>query len=153
MRYLRMDDAYFLQILTGKANDKLSDLEEGKRFLPVFIVGLIATITVWVVALSFPHTASVIYSSVVNSNLPRYGTLLCILAMVIPFAPPFVSVFALGNMIQRRRASEQLDSGVMSGFSYSQQSNQRWSILIAAAASGAINCLFLMIALLVVTGA
>src|ERR1043166_2126147 len=151
MYYVRMNDGYFLEKLAGKADDNLDALEERSRFLPIsFVVGLIATISVWILALTFPRTASSIYAGVVNSNLPRFGTFLTVVAMAIPFAPPFLTVFALGNMLQRQHEPEDLGSGFMSGFSYSQQSNQRWLILISAGISGAVNCLLLLGALMVV---
>src|SRR5437773_1753814 len=100
-----MDDRYFLQKLAARSDARLDTWEDRRRRLPaVFVFGLIATAAVWVLALSIPGAASYIYSGIFNSNLPRYGTLLAVLAMAIPFAPPFVSLFALGNMLVRDEA-------------------------------------------------
>lgn len=71
-----------------------------KWLLVAFVLGLVAIAIVWIVALRFPYGVSVIYSNGVNSNLPsRYSTLLSVLLMSIPFAPPFISTFALGNLL------------------------------------------------------
>ena len=85
-------------------------------------------------------------------TVPRYGEILTVVAMAIPFAPPFVSVFALGNMMFPARDGSKLPDGVMGGFRYSQNANRRWQIVVAAGICGASNCLFLMMALLVATG-
>jgi len=71
-----------------------------KWLLPAFVFGLLGTAIVWVVALSFPDVIAAIYSNSLNSNLPsRYSNLISICLMSIPFAPAFLSAFALGNIL------------------------------------------------------
>lgn len=152
VRFLRKDDGAYLQELAARSEARLGALEQRRTLLlPAFVFGLVATILVWILALAFPQTSSRLYSGIMNSNLPRYGTLLTILAMAIPFAPPFVTVFALGNMLRPADDQESM-SGVMAGFACGQKANQRWFILMAAGIAGAVNCFLLLVALLIATG-
>jgi hypothetical protein len=110
---------------------------------------LIATALVWIVALAFPRTSSRIFSLVADQQLPRYGTLLTVLAMAIPFAPPFVAAFALGRLLWPAREPTK---GVMASFDYAQKANQRWLIVVGAGIVGGLNCFLLLVALLNATG-
>ena len=121
--------------------------------LPAFIFGLIATVFVWIAALSFPYAASDILSNGFVSNLPtRYSTLLTVLVMLIPFAPPFISSFALGHLLCPLPPESEVARGVMSTFEYTQKSGKRWFIFIAAGMFGGLNCILLLIAISSATG-
>jgi len=123
------------------------------RLLWAFVFGLIATALVWVAALRFPYAASGILSNGFNSNLPsRYNTPLTVLVMSIPFAPPFISSFALGNLLVPSPPEPEIASGVMSTFEYRQNSNKRYIIVIASGMFGALNCILLLIAISSATG-
>src|SRR6266849_7989674 len=54
--------------------------------------------------------------------------LLNVLLMSIPFAPPFISFFALGNLLLHSPPEPEIASGVMSSFEYRQRSSKRWLI-------------------------
>jgi hypothetical protein len=121
--------------------------------LPAFIVGLIVTVLVWIAALRFPYAASDILSNGFGLNLPsRYSILLTVLVMSIPFAPPFVSLFALGHLLCPLSPESEIARGLMSTFEYSQQSDKRWLILIVAGMFGGLNCIVLLIAISSATG-
>jgi hypothetical protein len=94
---------------------------------------------------------SAIYANGVDTNLPRYGALLSALLMSIPFAPPFISIFALGNLLFPSPQTE-LTSGVMSTFEYTQKSGKRRLIVIVAGMFGALNCILLLFAVSDATG-
>jgi hypothetical protein len=116
--------------------------------LPAFIFGLISTVFVWIAALRFPHAASGILSNGFGSNLPsRYSTLLTVLVMSIPFAPPFISLFALGHLLCPSQPEGEIARGVMSTFEHTQKSGKRWLIFIAAGMFGGLNCILLLIAI------
>jgi hypothetical protein len=121
--------------------------------LPAFIFGLIATVFVWIAALRFPYAASDILSNGFGSNLPtRFSILLTVLVMSIPFAPPFISLFALGHLLCPLPPESEIARGVMSTFEYSQKSGKRWLIFIAAGMFGGLNCILLLIAISSATG-
>jgi hypothetical protein len=69
--------------------------------------------------------------------------------MAIPFAPPFVAAFALGRLLW---PAKEPTEGVMASFDYAQKANQRWLIVVGAGIVGGLNCFFLFVALLIVTG-
>ena len=153
MHYLRMGGDDYLQELAAQSETSLSELAERRRFLLLTFIGaLLATVLVWSVALSFPRTLSHLFSIVANSNLPRFGNLLSVLAMVIPFGPPFVAAFTLGRMIWPANEAFESSSEVMAGFNYFQKTNQRWLIVVVAGITGAVNCFLLFVALLIATG-
>jgi hypothetical protein len=126
----------------------LLKLSEHRTFLlPAFVIGLLGALVVWILALGFPFAVSAIYSNGANSNIPtRYGTLLNVLMMSIPFAPPFISVFALGNLLFPSSPGPDIAAGVMSTLEYRQKSNRRWLIVVASGICGALNCLLLLVA-------
>jgi len=138
----------YAQALAVNADSGLVKLTQRRtRLLLAFVFGLIATVMVWIAALRFPYLVSAIYSNGVNSNLPsRYSTLLSVLLMSIPFAPPFVSFFALGNILLPSPPEPEIASGVMSSFDYRERSSKRWLIVMAAGMLGALNCLLLLVA-------
>ncbi len=152
-RFLRMGDDDYLFELGAKSATNLDELAARRRLLlPAALIGLIANACVWIVALVFPHFTSSVYGFVTDNNLPRYGTFLSVLALAIPFAPPFVSAFAFLSL--RNAANEQTESvsDVMASFQYSERSNRRWFILVIAGICGAFNCFLLLVALLIRTG-
>ena len=143
-------DDYLFE-LGAKSATNLDELAARRRLLlPAALLGLIANASVWTFAMGFPHLTSSVYGIVTDNNLPRYGTFLSVLALAIPFAPPFVSVFALLSL--RNAANEQTESAssVMTSFQYAQRSNR--FIVVAAGICGALNCLLLLVALLIRTG-
>ena len=144
----------YVEDLAANSESGLLNLTQSRTWLlPAFVFGSIATVLVWIAALRFPYAASRILSNGFNSNLPsRYSTLLTVLVMSIPFAPPFISLFALGNMLFPSPPEPEIASGVMSTFEYRQRSNKRWLIVIAAGMCGALNCLLLVIAISSATG-
>jgi len=144
----------YAQNLAVSADSGLVKLTQRRIWLLVaFLFGLIATVSIWIVALRFPFAVSALYSNGVNSNLPsRYSTLLTVLLMSIPFAPPFISLFALGNLLFPSPPEPEIASGVMSTFEYRQNSNKRWFIVIGAGMFGALNCIFLVTAISDATG-
>src|SRR5437764_5476110 len=98
-RYLRLSGDDYLQELGAKSETTLDDLAQRQRLLlPAALIGLVATAVVWIFALAFPNLISRVYQFITDSSVPRYGTLLSVLAMAIPFMPPFVSAFALLSM-------------------------------------------------------
>ena len=153
MRYLRMSSDDYLFELGAQTETRLSELAERRRFLRLTFLGaLLATALVWILALSFPRTSSHLFSIVADSNLPRFGNLLSVLAMAIPFGPPFVAAFTLGRMIWPANEAFTSSSEVMAGFTYSQRTNQRWLIVVGAGITGGVNCFLLLVALLIATG-
>jgi len=89
------------------------------------------------VGLRFPYAASNILSNGFGSNLPsRYSTLLAVLVFLIPFAPPFISSFALGHLLYPLPPESEIAKGLMSTFEYTQKSDKRWFIFIAAGMVG-----------------
>lgn len=144
----------YVEDLALYSESGLFKLTQRRRWLvAAFVFGLIATVLIWIVALRFPYTASGILSNGFNSNLPsRYSILLTVLVLAIPFAPPFISSFALGHLLFPASTEPEILSGVMSTFDYRQKSNKRWFIVIAAGMFGALNCVLLLIAISSATG-
>ena len=142
---------YVLDLAANSDSGLVKLTQRRKWLLAAFVFGLMATAIMWIAALHFPYTVSAIYSNGVDTNLPRYGTLLSVLLMSIPFAPPFISVFALSNLLFPSPQTE-LTSGVMSTFEYTQKSSKRWLVVIAAGMSGALNCILLLVAVSDATG-
>lgn len=143
----------YLSELGAKSENTLDELSQRRSWLlPAALIGLITNICVWFLALVFPKVTSNVYRFVTDNNLPRYGTLLSVLALAIPFAPPFVCAFALLSL--RDAANEQPESAlaVMASFHYAETANRRWFRVVVAGICGALNCLFLLIALLIRTG-
>jgi hypothetical protein len=144
----------YVEDLAIKSDAGLAELSQRRTWLrAAFVLGLIATAIVWITALRFPHIFSLIYSNGVNSGLPgSFDTLLTIVLMSIPFAPPFVAVFALSHLMFPSPAPVEIATGLMSTFEYRQKSNRRTLIIIAAGMAGALNCLLLLILVTTVTG-
>jgi hypothetical protein len=111
-------------------------------------VGLVLTALVWAVSLSFPYAAS----SVLWTGVNLESRLLTILVMSIPFTPPFVTVFALSNLMFPSAPEPDVALGVMSTFEYRQTSDRRWFVIVVSAMFGVLNCLLLGIALASATG-
>jgi hypothetical protein len=96
---LVMSKRNYVEDLAANSESGLLKLTQRRAWLlRAFVFGSIATVFVWIAALRFPYAASGILWNGFNSNLPsRYSTLLTVLVMSIPFAPPFVSAFAFGQ--------------------------------------------------------
>jgi hypothetical protein len=140
--------------LAADSQSGLARLTQRRKWLiAAAVLGLIGTAVGWLVALRFPYFISNIYSYGVNSNLPsRYSTLLTVLLMSIPFAPPFIVVFALSHLLFPLPTEPLIEPGVMSSFEYGQQSSKQALVLIVAGMAGALNCLLLIIAVTNATG-
>jgi hypothetical protein len=148
-----MSDRDYLEEWGAQSEIRLDELAHRRRLLlPAFLLGLVATGLVWLLALSFPQAASNLLSAGFNAGVPRYGDLLSVLVMALLFAPPFTSAFALGNMLLAKNTEPENPSSVMAGFNYTQKSNQRRYIVLVAGMCGALNCLLLLIALASATG-
>jgi hypothetical protein len=153
IRSLATGNRDYVEELAVGSDTALGRLSQRRIWLMVaFLAGFIAIGIVWILALRFPYTVSSIYSIGVNSDLPRFGTLLTILLMSIPFAPPFVAVFALSHLMFPSPAPTEIASGLMSTFEYRHKANRRTLIVIVAGMAGALNCIALLIAVTEVTG-
>ena len=145
-------DDYLFE-LGAKCGITLDELSERRSWLlPTALIGLAANICVWGFALAFPHFTSSVYGFITDNNLPRYGAFLSVVALAIPFAPPFVSTFALLILGDATDEQPESTSHVMASFQYAQRSNRRWVRVVIAAIVGAFNCLLLLIAMLIRTG-
>jgi hypothetical protein len=139
--------------LAIKSDSGLYSLTQRRSWLvAAFFCGLAATLIVWIAAWCFPYAASFLFANFLNSNLPRYGNLITVLLMLIPFTPPFVSAFALGNLLSVSSQESEFPSGIMATFNYTQKSNTRWLIVVVAGICGAMNCLLLLIVVTSATG-
>ncbi len=144
---------YVEDLAAGSAAGLLNLTQRRAWLLPAFVFGVIATAFVWISALRFPYAASDIVSNGFGLNLPaRYSILLTVLVMSIPFAPPFISLFALGHLLWPMPPESEIARGVMSSFENTQTSGKQWLIFIAAGMGGGLNCIVLMIAILSATG-
>jgi hypothetical protein len=144
---------YVEDLAAGSAAGLLNLTQRRAWLLPAFIVGLIATGVVWFTALRFPYAAFDILSNGFGSNLPsRYSTLLTVLVMLVPFAPPFISLFALGHMLWPVPPESEIARGVMSSFEHSQTAGKQWLIFMAAGMGGGLNCIVLLIGISSATG-
>ena len=145
----------YVEDLATTSDSALLKLTKRRTWMLVaFVVGLVATVFVWIVALRFPYAVSAVFSNGFSSNLlpSRYSTPLTVLLMSIPFGPPFISLFALGNLLFPSPPEAGNASGLFSTFEYSQQSNKRWLIIVAAGMFAAMNCIILLIAVSSATG-
>ena len=147
------DKRDYVEDLAANSQTELAKLTQNRKWLLTAVgLGLLATAVVWIVAWCFPYDVADIYSLGVNSNLPRYGTLVTVLLMSVPFAPPFISVFALSHLIFPSPAPREIASGLMSTFEYRQKSSRQTLIFIVAGMAGAVNCLLLLIVLTTLNG-
>jgi len=144
----------YVEDLAASSSAGLLNLTQRRAWLlPAFLCGLIATVFVWIAALRFPYAASDILSNGFGSNLPtRFSILLTVLVMSIPFAPSFISLFALGHLLCPLPPEAEIARGVMSTCEYTQKSGKRWLIFIAAGMFGGLNCILLLIAISSTTG-
>jgi len=142
-------DRNFVEDLAVRSDTELLNLTQRRRRLLVgFVSGLIVTAFVWITALSFPAAVSEVFSAGLSPGI----NLLAILLWCIPFAPPFVSVFALSHLLFPSPPGRELACGLMSTFEYRQKTNRRTIIFIVAGMFGALNCLMLLIAVTSATG-
>jgi len=143
----------YVEELATRSDSGLSSLTQRRSWLVAsFFGGSVATLLVWIAALRFPYAASFLFANFFNSNLPRYGNLITVLLTLIPFTPPFVAAFTLGNMLFVSSQESEFPSGMMATFNYTQKSNTRWLIVVVAGICGAMNCLLLLIVVTSATG-
>lgn len=139
----------FVEELATKSDVGLVELTKNRRrLLAAVVLGLIATALVWLASLSFPYAASILLWNGFNLE----SRLVTILVMSIPFTPPFITVFAFSTLLFPSTNQPESAVSVMSTFTYRQTANRRWSIFIASAMVGLLNCLLLAIALARATG-
>jgi len=139
----------YVEELAVRSDAGLSTLTQRRGWLvPAFIFGLVTTAFIWIAALRFPQAAS----SVLLNGFDTNSKLVVILVMSIPFAPPFISLFALGNLLFPVSPGAEIAVGLMSTFEHRQKSDRQWLIVIVAAMLGALNCLLLVAALAEATG-
>src|SRR5260221_10631654 len=71
---------YVEDLAAGSESGLLKLTQRRAWLLPSFVFGLVATVVVWIAALSFPYAASTILLNGFNSNLPsRFSLLLTVL--------------------------------------------------------------------------
>jgi hypothetical protein len=137
----------YVEDLAVKSDAGLVTLTQRRKWLlPTFILGLVITALVWIATLSFPQEASIVLSNVSNTKLGL------ILILLVPFAPPFISLFAMSNLLFPEAPAPEIAVGIMSTFELRQKSNRQYLIVIVSAVFGALNCLFLLMALAEATG-
>ena len=130
----------YIEELAVRSDSGLSTLSERRKWLvPVLVCGLIATALVWIVALLFPNFAFGLLESKVITN----SKLASILLMLIPFAPPFVSSFALGTLMFPETPGPNTATEIMSTFEYRRQNDKKWLLIVASAMLGGFNCLLM----------
>ena len=152
-RYLFMSGSESLEDLGAQCGISLDELlERRSRLLPIALIGLAANLCVWGFALAFPHFTASVYGYITGSSFPRFDNFLSVVAFAIPFAPPFVSVFAILNLRDSTDLRPVTTPEVMASFQYVQTSNRRWVRVVIAAICGALNCVLLLIAMLIRTG-
>lgn len=98
--------------------------------------GIVTTIVLWAVHLSYPH--------IVLELLKNDSKLLvwCLFAVLV--APPFTVAFSIGSIICRREPVGEV-FGPMSGYFYRERANKEWKIAIVAGIFGCLNFLFTVI--------
>ena len=130
----------YVEELAVKSDSGLSTLSERRKWLvPALVCGLIATAFVWLVALLFPNFAF----SLLENNVITNSKLASILLMLIPFAPPFVSSFALGTLVFPDAPGPNTATGIMSSFEYRRQNDKKWLLIVCSAMLGGFNCLLM----------
>src|ERR1044072_102068 len=148
-RYRQLRKRNYIEDLALHSDAGLDALSQRRRWLiPIFVCGLIATALVWILALRFPGVAS----SMLSNGVSLDSKLLMILVLSIPFTPPFISLFALGNLLFPSGPAPEVAVGIMSSFEYRQKAGKQYMIVIASAMLGGLNCLLIMWALAEATG-
>jgi hypothetical protein len=139
----RVNDARkrnYLEELAVRSDSGLSTLgERRKSLLLTLVCGLIATALVWIVALVFPNFAFNLLENEVITN----SKLASILLMLVPFAPPFVSSFALSSLLFTTPPGPDTVTGVMSSFEYREKQAKKSLLIVASAILGGFNCLLI----------
>ena len=143
-----------MEDLATNSDTGLTRLNESRKWLAiVFAAGVIATLAVWIVAMSFPYAIADVYANGFNSNLPnRFSTLLTVLLFLVPFTPPFLSSYTLANLVFGPSIEPPMASELMSSYQYRQGSNKRRLIFVIAGMIGGLNCLLMLIAVTSATG-
>ncbi len=109
-----------------------------RMYLLVIAGGIVATIVLWVVHLSFPH--------VVLELLGRDSKFLILCLFAVLFAPPFAVAFSIGAIVGRPAdARAEDESGPMSVYFYRERATREWTIAIVAGLFGGLNFLLTVI--------
>jgi hypothetical protein len=107
-------------------------------YVVVAAAGIVATIVLWVLHLSFPYVFMGLIER--DSKLLFWG----LFAVVV--APPFAVAFSIGTLIFRRTNEPVVaESGPMSGYFYRERANREWKIAIVAGIFGGLNFLLTLI--------
>jgi hypothetical protein len=134
-----------VSILQRHASSGMSSLYEAlesntrtRIYVVVAAVGIVATIVLWILHLSFPHVVMALMER--DSKLALFGL------FGVLVAPPFAVAFSLGSIIFRRTSQPvAADSGPMSGYFYREQATREWKIAIVAGLFGGLNFLLTLI--------
>jgi hypothetical protein len=135
---MKDDDDRDVEDLGAEAESGLFQLAQRRKWLLLaFVLGLLGTALVWFLVLWLPG----VVSDLLDSGVGR-------IILGIQFVLPFLSVFALGNLLfPRLEEGREIESGIMSGYNYQQKSDKRWHIFIAAGMCGALNCALMAVIL------
>jgi hypothetical protein len=144
---------YVEELAVGSELGLLRLSQRRRWLLSAVVLGLIATVFVWLAVIRFPFGASAVLFGGFDSNLrSRNVSLQTVLVGAIPFVPPFISAFALGHLLFPSPPEPEIASGMMATFDYRQKSNKRYLIVIAAGMVGAVNSILIIIAITSLTG-
>jgi len=118
--------------------ETLEDNNQTRVRLLVAAGGLVATVVLWVVHLSYPNIVEQIFEA--DSKFAM------LILFTVAVAPPFAVAFSLGSLMTRRATESVADeSGPMSGYFYREKANREWKLLIVAGIFGAVNFLLIVI--------
>ena len=108
-----------------------------KRVLTA-VGGMLATIGIWVVHLSFPYLFH--YLIEIDSRL------MLLAAFGLVFAPPFAAAFSVTSLIcSQVNEPDEKESGLMAGYFYQERAVRKWKIVIGAGIIAAVNLIFMLI--------
>ena len=102
----------------------------------ISLVGAIATSILWWVHLKHHELFA---SRFIHGDFNK-------LWIVIVMAPPFVLTYGLGKLIFTGKANKPGDSGPMSGYLSSVESETKWKVIVGAGIVAFINWLLMLIA-------
>ena len=130
----------FEQRATSRAVSLIDALEspaQTKGRVIAAVGGILVTIVMWVVHLTFPQ----IFRTLIQED--DWSKLF--LGFVL--APPFVAAFSIGSFIYRQGIEPvKHESGPMSGYFYRETANKRWKLFIVAGIITAVNFMLMLIA-------
>ena len=132
--------SYFDRVATSWMSSSFEALDNSRTKVRVLVAagGLVATIVLWVVHLSYPY--------IVREALERDSKMITLTLFVITVAPPFAVAFGLGSLIARKATEPIADeSGPMSGYFYREKANAEWKLAMVAGFIGGLNFLLMFI--------